>query len=147
MKDTKMMNNNNAMMVFIGTILTIIGVFLPLASFMGSDVSYYDVGGTEKYVFLIAVIAAPVMLFLNKQKFIMASAAVAWFSLLYPVIRGWFKVENDGFLSKVSSKVGGALSDMTGSILTNVGDYSWGGFVFLIGLLVLTVGCVKVWRS
>jgi len=142
-----MMNNNNAMMVFIGAVLTIVGAFLPLASFMGSDVSYYDVGGTEKYIFLIAVIAGPAMLFLNKQKFIMASAVVAWLALFYPIIKGWFKVENDGFLSKVGSKVGGALSDMAGSILTNVGDYSWGGFVFLIGLIVLTVGCVKVWKS
>jgi len=141
------MHNNNAMLVFIGAALTIIGAFLPLASFMASDISYYDIGGNEKYIFMLAVIAGPIMLFLNKQKFIMAAPVVAWLALLYPVFKGWFKVKNDDFLSQVSSEISGALTDVTGDILTNVEDYNWGGFVFLIALIAYTVGCVMARKN
>jgi len=141
------MNNNNAMMVFLGAIAIVIGAFLPFATLVAVDVSYWGVAHTEKFIFLAGVIAAPVLLFMGKDKFMILSTLIAWVSLLFPVIKGLFKSNDGGLLKQISSEVTNTIGNKVGSILFDFTNYEWGAYVFLAGLLIFTIGTLRVWKA
>ncbi|MBT4161706.1 MAG: hypothetical protein HOC70_14290 [Gammaproteobacteria bacterium] len=123
--------------------LLAVSVFLPITSLpVIGDVSYNRVADIESYLVILFCVSAPILLFLDKAKFVVASAAGVWLTLLFPAIRDLFKSDDGGFLSKAVDKASGAMQDFAADLFLNIADFSWGGYVFLIALLGFTAACI-----
>ena len=55
--------------------------------------------------------------------------------------------DDGGLLGKVTKTVTDPLKDLTGRLFSNVFNLEWGGYVFLLGLILLTVGGVKLFME
>ena len=109
-----MPTDTNHRLVFLGALLFIIGVFLPLASIpVVGDISYYRVDNMSAIIVV----------------------------LLWPALKNMGGGSDDGgMLGDLMGKATDPLADFASKLFTNINDFSWGGFIFLIGLLVLTAG-------
>jgi len=127
-----------------GAVLFIIGLFLPLTSFpVIGDVTYYRVDNTSAIITLILAAAAPILIFLNKKKFTALPAIGVWIVLLWPAIKNIGSGSDDGgLLGDLVGKATDPLASFAKDLFLNINEFSWGGFVLLLGLLVLTVGSI-----
>lgn len=135
---------------YLGTLLLILGVFLPLASIpVVGDISYYRVASTAAIIVVIFAISAPALIMQKKAELTFISALGVWITLLWPAIKNMFSGGGDdsGILGKLTKQASDPLADFAAEIFTRIDSFSWGGFVFLIGLLTLTVGCVLTTRK
>ena len=138
-----MSNKHIEIGIYISATLLAVGVFLPLTSLpVIGDVSYNRVAEVESYIVVAAALSATVLIFTGMQKFTFVSAAVVWLTLLFPAIKSLFKSDDGGFLSKTLDKAQGVMQDFAADLFLNVAEFSWGGFIFLIGLLAFTVTCI-----
>ena len=135
---------------YLGTLLLILGVFLPLATIpVVGDISYYRVASTEAIIVTLFAISAPVLIMQNKAAFTFISALGVWLTLLWPALKNIFSGGGDdgGMLGKLTKQASDPLADFAAELFSRVDSFSWGGFIFLIGLLTLTIGCVLTTRK
>ena len=139
-----MPTDTNHRLVFLGALLFIIGVFLPLASIpVVGDISYYRVDNMSAIIVVLLAAAAPILIIMNKEKLTALSPIAVWVVLLWPALKNMGGGSDDGgMLGDLMGKATDPLADFAGKLFTNINDFSWGGFIFLIGLLVLTAGGV-----
>ena len=145
-----MPQDRNHQITYLGAILLILGVFLPLASIpVVGDISYYRVASTEAIIVVLFAISAPVLIMLKKAQLTFLSALGAWVTLLWPAIKSMFSGGSDdgGILGKLTKQASDPLADFAAELFTHIDSFSWGGFIFLIGLLTITVGCVMTTRK
>lgn len=146
-----MPQDRNHQITYLGTILLILGVFLPLASIpVVGDISYYRVASTEAIIVVIFAISAPVLIMQNKAALTFVSAIGVWLTLLWPALKNMLSgggSDDGGMLGKLTKQAADPLKDFAAELFTHIDSFSWGGFIFLIGLLTLTVGCVLTTRK
>ncbi len=127
-------------MLYASAMLLVVGVFLPLTTFaIIGDVSYNRVAEMESYVVILFAISAPALLFIKQQKLIFASIMGVWITLLLPAIQSLVKPEDSSMLGKLSSKASGVMQEYATNWFLNIFEFSWGGFVFLAGLILFTI--------
>lgn len=132
--------SNLNMMLYVSSVMLAVGVFLPLTSFaIIGDVSYNRAAETESYLVVLFAILAVVFQLAKQTKFIFVSVVGVWVTLLFPAIQGLFEADNTSALGKLSSKASGAMQDFAADLFLNIFEFSWGGFVFLAGLIIFTV--------
>lgn len=136
---------------YLGALLLILGVFLPLASIpIVGDISYYRVASTEAIIVVLLAISAPVLIMQNKAALTFISALGVWLTLLWPALKNIFSGggSDDGdMLGKLTKQAADPLADFAAELFSHIDSFSWGGFIFLIGLLTLTIGCVLTTRK
>ena len=119
-----------------------IGVFLPLTSLpVYGDVNYNGIAGMESYIVIAFALSAPILLFLGKSRFALVSAIGIWLTLLFPAIRGLFTSRDQGILGDLVDSAAGVMQDFAADLFLTVAEFAWGGIIFLLGLLVLSVSC------
>lgn len=129
--------------VFISASMLAIGVFLPLTELpVYGGVSYHDLLAIEPYLVVLAALSGPAFIFLDKSKWLKFSPLAAWLVLLFPAIKSLFKSSDEGFFSETISKASSVMQDYAADLFLNVFSFSWGGFVFMIGLIVFSVSSV-----
>ncbi len=129
---------------YLGALLFIAGVFLPLASIpIVGDISYYGVDSTSAIIVVILAVSAPILIHLKKEALTFVSAIAVWLVLLWPVIKNMGDGSDDGgsLLGDLVGKATDPLTNFASNLFMNINEFSWGGFIFLIGLVVFTVGC------
>jgi hypothetical protein len=108
-----------------------IGVFLPLTELPAyGAVSYNKISPIESYLVVLFALSGPVFIFLNKTNFLKFSPIGAWLVLLFPAIKS---------LSKSGDS---SLLDFAGNLFLNIFEFGWGGFIFLLGLIVFSISSV-----
>ena len=132
----------------IGAILAIVGIYSPTLDIGGlGTVSYADVAETDAYIITALAAVAVIVLLAGKAKFALPSAAVAWLVLLWPVLKN-MGGDDGGIVGDIKDIVSDparkAAEQLTEKLFTNVLDLEWGGFAFLIGMLLLLFGSVAV---
>jgi len=130
---------------YLGALLFIVGVFLPLASIpVVGDISYYRVDSMSAIIAVIIVISALVLIHLKKEALTFVSAIAVWLVLLWPAIKnmGGGSDDSGGMLGDLVGKATDPLTNFASDLFMNINEFSWGGFIFLIGLVVFTVGCI-----
>lgn len=140
-----MPNNKIHQITIIGALLFIIGVFLPLASIpVVGDISYHRVDNVSAIICVILAAAAAGCIFAKKELFSGGAAIAVWIVLLWPAIKniGGGSGDDGGMLGDLMGKATDPLADFAADLFMNINEFSWGGFVFLLGLLVMTVGAV-----
>ncbi len=133
---------NNA--IYISAILLIAGVFLPLASLpVYGDITYNRIAEVESYLVILFAITAPILLIISKPKLLFISPTGVWVVLLFPAIKSIFKTEEQrGFFGELADKATSVMQDFAADLFMNITDFSWGGYVFLLGLVIFTVSCL-----
>ena len=138
-----MKKQNLEMMIYISAVMLAVGVFLPLTTMaVIGDVSYNRIAELESYLVILLAISAPVFLFIKQPKYILVSAIGVWVTLLFPAIKGLFQSTDSSTLGKLSAKASGAMQDFAAEMFLNIFKFSWGGYIFLLGLLLFTAACV-----
>jgi|GEM_PF-858931 len=143
----------NDIITLVGSLMVAIGAFLPMINIGGiGTMSYADAADPEVYLLVAFALAATVVIFLDKRKFSLFAAIGAWLVLLWPVIKNMGGGSSDdgglmGKLSKVTDPIQKAASDVAGKIFSNVFDMEIGGMMFVLGMIVMTVGAVMAFMA
>lgn len=139
-----MPNDKNQQLAYLGALLFIAGVFLPLASIpVVGDISYYRVDNMSAIIAVLLAAAAPVLIVMKKEKLTALSPIAVWVVLLWPALKNMGGGSDDGgMLGDLVGQATDPLSDFAGDLFMNINEFSWGGFIFLVGLLILTAGGV-----
>ncbi len=133
-------------LTLVGSILLAVGAFAPMIDLARlGTVSYADASGNEVYLLIVAGLAASGLIVAGKKQFSIFAVLLAWIVLLWPMLKNIGSGSDDGgLLGKVTKKITDPLMDLTSRLFSNVLNFEWGGFVFLLGLILLTVGGVMV---
>lgn len=143
----------NDIITIVGSLLVAIGAFMPMIKIANiGTMSYADAADPEVYLLVAFALAASVVVFLDKRKFSLFAAVGAWLVLLWPVIKNMGGDSGDdgglmGKLSKVTDPIQKAASDVAGKIFSNVFDMEIGGMMFVLGMIVMTVGAVMAFMA
>ncbi|MFC4349912.1 hypothetical protein ACFO5Q_18830 [Kordiimonas lipolytica] len=143
----------NDIITLVGSLMVAIGAFLPMINIGGiGTMSYADAADPEVYLLVVFALAASVVIFLDKRNFSLFAAIGAWLVLLWPVIKNIGGDSGDdgglmGKLSKVTDPIQKAASDVAGKIFSNVFDMEIGGMMFVLGMIVMTVGAVMAFMA
>ncbi len=130
-------------LTYLGALLFIVGVYAPLATIpVYGDVTYYRVANVEAILVTLFAIAGPAMIFLRKEPLAFVSAVGAWGVLLFPALKGMFEKEDTSMLGKLAKKASDPLAEFAGDLFLKIDNFSWGGYILLLGLIMLTVGAV-----
>ena len=126
--------------IYVSAVLVAIGVFLPLTSLpVYGDVTYNGVAEFESYVVVALAILGPLLIVLNRAKLILVSSGGIWLTLLFPSIQEFLAPEGSSFLGDFANSAASVMQDFAADLFLNIAEFSWGGFVFLLGLLVYTM--------
>ena len=129
--------------VYVSALMLAIGVFLPLTELPGyGAVSYNRISPLESYLVVLCAIAGPALIILGRTGLLIFSAIAVWVVLLFPAIKGAAQSGDESLLDQAVSEAAGVMGEFAGDFFLNIFEFSWGGFVFLIGLLVYTVSSI-----
>ena len=129
--------------VYISAVMLAIGVFLPITELPAyGEVSYNRISSIESYLVVLFALSGPAFIFLGKVKLLKFSPLGAWLVLLFHAIKSLFKSDDSSFVGEVVSEASSVMQDFAGNLFLNILDFSWGGFVFLIGLIVFSISSV-----
>jgi len=131
-------------LIYLSCVLIVIGVFLPLASFpIFGDISYNRIASLESYIVIACAVCAPLLVMIGKLRMTVISAVTIWLTLLFPTIKKIFQgSEKRGLLGDLVSSATDPLRDFAADLILNVTDFSWGGYVFLGGIVILTISSI-----
>jgi hypothetical protein len=138
-----MTQKNLELAVYISAVMLAIGVFLPITELPAyGEVSYNRISSIESYLVVLFALSGPAFIFLDKIKLLKFSPLGAWLVLLFPAIKSLFKSGDSSFIGEAVSEASSVMQDFAGNLFLNIFDFSWGGFVFLIGLIVFSISSV-----
>ena len=135
-----MTNKNLELTIYISAAMLAIGVFLPLTEIPAyGEVSYNKISPIESYLVVLCTLSGPAFVFLDKIKLLKFSPLGAWLVLLFPAIKSLFKSDDKSLLGEAIGEASAVMQDFAGDLFLNIFEFGWGGFVFLIGLIVFSV--------
>lgn len=129
--------------VYISAAMLAIGVFLPLTALpVYGEVSYNKISSIESYLVVLLALSGPTLIFLDKITLLKFPPIGVWLVLLFPAIKSLFKSGDSSFYGEAVSKASSVMQEFAGNLFLNIFDFGWGGFVFLIGLIVFSISSV-----
>ena len=135
-----MTKKNLELAVYISAAMLAIGVFLPLTALpVYCEVSYNKISSIESYLVVLLALSGPTLIFLDKIKLLKFPPIGVWLVLLFPAIKSLFKSGDSSFFGEVVSEASSVMQEFAGNLFLNIFDFGWGGFVFLIGLIVFSI--------
>ena len=138
-----MTKKNLELAVYISAAMLAIGVFLPLTELpVYGEVSYNKISSIESYLVVLFALSGPAFIFLDKIKLLKFSPPGAWLVLLFPAIKSLFKSDDSSLLDEAIGEASAVMQDFAGNLFLNIFEFGWGGFVFLIGLIVFSISSV-----
>ncbi len=138
------MNKKNLeVAIYVSAFMLAVGVFLPLTRLpIYGEVSYNRIASIESYLIVIFSLSAPALLFFNKLKLIKYPPMAVWLVLLLPAIKSLFQSKKSSVFGELGDKASAAMQDFAADLFLNISDFSWGGLIFILGLLGFTASCV-----
>ncbi|WP_262695477.1 hypothetical protein [Kordiimonas aquimaris] len=137
--------NNKDYMTIAGALMVAVGAFSPMINISGlKTVTYADAADPQVYVLVILALVAGGLIFAGKQSLSMFAALGAWIVLLWPVLKNIGPEEDGGLLGKVTDAAADPLQTVAQKLFSNVLNFEWGGYVFLIGMLLVLIGSVML---
>ena len=126
--------------IYVSAALTALGVFLPITSLpIYGEVSYHRIANMEAYLVIVFCFLAPLLNLIAKPRLALLAPLGVWLTLLFPAIEAQFKRDDSGFIGKLGSKATSAMQDFAVDLFLNIVEFSWGGYVFLAGILLFTI--------
>jgi len=134
----------NDYLTMAGSLMVAVGAFMPMINIAGlNKVSYADASSPEVYLLVVLALAASALIFMGKRGLSIVGGVGAWLVLLWPVISNMGGDGDDGgLLGKVTDAVADPLTKVTQKIFSNVLDFEIGGYVFLVGMLLVLIASI-----
>lgn len=130
--------------IYLAAAALAISVFLPLTRLpVIGEVSYYTIASLESYLIVACSIAAGALIIGGSPRLTILSAVGTWIILLFPAIEQLLK-QDSSLLSSVRDRASSAATEFAADLFMNVAEFSWGGLLFLISLMVFSV--TSLWR-
>lgn len=129
---------NSRVLGIIGSVLIIFGLFVPIVSIFGINISYFDsiksAAGADGFVFLGLGVLSLIIALINKTRLLIGTGILTL---------GYIALAFIGFKSRMTEATSGAASELT-SQLTGLIQLQWGWAVLVLGgLLLLVAGIMK----
>ena len=83
-----------------------------------------------------------IFIFLSKTNLLKFSPIGAWLVLLFPAIKSLSKSGDSSLLDKAISEASSVMQDFAGNLFLNIFEFGWGGFIFLLGMIVFSISSV-----
>lgn len=129
---------NSRVLCIIGSVLILIGLFLPRVSIFGIDISYFDsiksASGPQGFIFLGLGVISLILALINKTRFLIATGILTLVYLILAFIdyRSTMNEVTRGISLELTSQLGGLI------------QLRWGLAVLLFGgLLLLVAGIIN----
>lgn len=131
--------------VIAGSLMAAIGAFMPMLNIAGlNKVSYADAASPQVYLLVALALVASIALLADKRALSPFAAFGAWLVLLWPVVSNLGSGGDDGgLLGKITETAKDPLQTLAQKLFSNVLDFELGGYVFLIGMVILLITAVK----
>ena len=127
------------LLIYLSALLLSVSVFLPLTSFpIYGEVSYYRVAQLESWLVIFFALSSPGLILAGKGQWNLFSLLSIWSVLLFPAIREALQSTNSATLGRFGNEVSAAMSDFSTNLFLNMADFHWGGYVFLVALVLFT---------
>ena len=141
------MNNKQIdLTLYVSAVALALAVFLPLTALpVYGNVSYNGIADIESYLVILCALSGPALLFAGKQKLAFLSPLGVWLVLLFPAIQSLSEAEDTSLLGRMGNQAASVAQEYAADLFMNIGNFSWGGYVLLISLLVFT--CSSILRS
>jgi Ca2+/Na+ antiporter len=128
----------NRILGIIGAVLIIIGLFCPIVSVFGINISYFDsiktTSGPDGFIFLGLGVISLVLALLNKTRLLIATGVLTL---------GYVALSYFSYKSRMSEAMSGANSEINSQLGTLV-QLQWGWAVLVLGgILLLVAGIMK----
>jgi hypothetical protein len=129
---------NNRILGVIGAVMIIIGIFCPIVSVLGINVSYFDsiksTSGPDGFIFLGLGVISLILALINKTRLLLATGILTL---------GYIALSYIGYKSKMNEAMSGANSQLS-SQLDNLIQLQWGWAVLVLGgILLIVAGIMK----
>jgi hypothetical protein len=127
--------------MYIAAVAVAVGVFLPLAKIpVYGLVTYYRIDAISAYIVIGLALFAPALIILAKSRLTFFCSCGIWLTLLFPAIKNIFQSkESGGILDDLMQKARDPLQEFAIDIFMNITDFMWGGYLFIVALLVFTI--------
>ena len=130
--------------VYVSAVMVALGVFLPFITLpIYGDVTYQRLSSIDAYLVMGFALSAPVVVWLGWIRLSLLSLVGVWGTLLFPLLK---RIGNSSgssdtgavgeWIKQASAPVRDALLELA---IDNIDVLSWGGYVFVGGLVLLTV--------
>lgn len=134
------MKNLLTNLLYLATLLVIIGVFLPLTNFaVIGNVSYFDITQFEAYLVVAFAAAGPVLVMIKLTRLLWLPVIGIWVTLFLPWVKEIINSGDSSLLGQISNKATALKNEFAADLFLNVSQYIWGGYLFLTGLILFTV--------
>lgn len=149
----KQPKRNISFMMFAGALMTIIGAFSPMLDVLHLKViSYAEIGKPQLYVLIACALLAAVCEGAKARKAALAAVVGAWGAICWPLIRWQLHLEREhGFWGDIEKHVTDPLEEagehIAERLFLHVKDFEWGGYVFLGGLVLMTIAALVGLRA
>jgi hypothetical protein len=105
-----------------------------------AEISYYRIASFESYLLVFFSITTIGLTFFKKFRWCFLPAIGIWIAVFFPEINKLYQRQiGKGFIGELVSKATDPFKKIAVDWLLNVTDFSWSGYVFLLGLLVLSL--------
>ena len=117
-----------------------VGCFLPLTTLpVYGDITFYTISEIDSIFVVVFALTTPLLVLLNLRKLTPVSTIAIWVILLPAAVTDRFKTEDGGVFGRINGTTSDPLKNFAADLFLNVTEFNWGGLVFLLGLILLTV--------
>lgn len=125
--------------IYLSALGLAVSVFLPLTSFpVYGEVSYYRIARVEAWLVVTFALAAPAVILAGRERLCLVCPLAVWIVLLFPALEDAMRARNNNALQHLGDGVTSAMADFSADLFLNIAEFNWGGFAFLLALLVFT---------
>jgi hypothetical protein len=129
---------NSRILGIIGSVLIIVGIFMPIVSIFGININYFDSiksgSGPDGFIFLGLGVISLILALINKTRLLIATGILTL---------GYVALSFIGYKSKMNEATSGANSELS-SQLSGLIQLQWGWAVLVLGgILLVVAGIMK----
>ncbi len=129
---------NSRILGIIGSVLIIIGIFMPIVSIFGINITYFDSiksgSGPDGFIFLGLGVVSLILALINKTRLLIATGILTL---------GYVALSFIGYKSKMNEATSGVDSQINAQ-LGNIIQLQWGWALFVLGgILLIVAGIMK----
>lgn len=132
------------LLIYLSALLLSASVFFPLVQVpVYGVVSYYRAAEVESCLIIFFALSAPALILIGKNRWCFICAIGIWGVLLFPAIKSHIESKTSSTLQQAGNQFASAMQSIRTDFFLDITEFSWGGFVFLLALLLFTASSIR----
>lgn len=131
------------LIIYTSAVALAAGVFLPLTRLpLVGDVTYFRIAELEAGLVIVLCFLTGALLVGGRAKLTLIPALGIWVTLFYPAIEQFVRAGNSRLADAVTDRAGRIMAEFAADLFMNIAEFSWGGLLFVIALVSLTLSAL-----